>query len=158
MRVVSIWKRVRIHYRWTCGAKHALDVWFRMLLLFGGARLLMDVQKRESNEIALALYFMSSSLWLSLSALANNKQSICNSEPWWITMFAWAVHDLRSGGCESMQFQMPVIALMFDGPVCQTKFMVALTLRNQAKGNKLFSSLIQALISFVTLHRRPVLA
>ncbi len=74
---------------------------------------------------------MSSSLRLSLSALANNKQSICNAKPWWITMCAWAVHDLRSGGCESVQFQMPVIALMFDGPVCQTEFMVALTLRNQ---------------------------
>lgn len=75
---------------------------------------------------------MSSSLRLSLSALANNKQSICNSKPWWITMCAWAVHDPRSGGCESVQFQTPVIALMFDGPVCQTEFMVALILRNQA--------------------------
>lgn len=68
----------------------------------------------------------------SLSAPANNKQSICNSKPWWITMCAWAVHDPTSGGCESVQFQTPVIALMFDGPVCQTGFMVALTLRNQA--------------------------
>lgn len=76
-------------------------------------------------------YTSSSSLRLSLSALANNKQSICNSKPWGITMCAWAVHGPRSGGCESVQFQMPVIALMFDGPVCKTEFMVALTLRNQ---------------------------